>query len=206
MPKQKLGTGNKRAVLQRPATSYTSPRALRLQQRRAKALDYRLQGRSYKAIGQTMKIHPSTAQDYVIRAMRDFVPKEKAEQVLEMELQRLDQMQSAVYQHAAAGDIAAIEICLKIQNQRARLLGLYPDKPSPVTVSFGGRVPNAEDEGIRVEFVRPSHNWDDDPRPIDVTPKPAPQLPRPDDEPTTDPMCGGPKITDFRAPPKSAPA
>jgi hypothetical protein len=44
MPKQKLGTGNKRAVLQRPGTSYTSPNAIKLQQRRAAALDYRLQG------------------------------------------------------------------------------------------------------------------------------------------------------------------
>jgi ABC-type Zn uptake system ZnuABC Zn-binding protein ZnuA len=29
MPKQKLGTGNKRAVLQRPGTSYTSPNAIK---------------------------------------------------------------------------------------------------------------------------------------------------------------------------------
>ena len=57
MPKQKLGTGNKHAVLQRPGTAYTSPRALRLQQRRARALDYRLQVRSYTAIGEAMKIH-----------------------------------------------------------------------------------------------------------------------------------------------------
>src|SRR6516225_4752409 len=62
MPKQKLGTGNKRAVLQSPGTSYTSRRALRLQQRRARALDDRLQGRSYKAIGEAMKIHPATAR------------------------------------------------------------------------------------------------------------------------------------------------
>jgi DNA-binding NarL/FixJ family response regulator len=103
MPKQKLGTGNKRAVLQRPGTSYTSPRALRLQQRRAKALDYRLQGRSYKAIGEAMKIHPSTAQDYVIHCMRDFVPRDKAEAVLQLELERLDQMQASVYKNAASG-------------------------------------------------------------------------------------------------------
>jgi hypothetical protein len=196
MSKQKLGSGNKRAVKQTPATSYTSARAIRLAKRRAEALDYRLKGRSYRVIGEEMKIHPSTAQDYVIRAMRDFVPREKAEQVLEMELQRLDQMQSAVYKHVAAGDIAAIEICLKISNQRARLLGLYPDKPSPVTLSFGGNVPNAEDVGIRVEFVRPSRKWDDDPRPIDIMPEPAPQLPRPSSGP--EPVSKGPNILDFR--------
>ncbi len=40
------------------------------------ALDYRLQDRSHKAIGEAMKIHPPTAQDYVIHCMRDFVPHE----------------------------------------------------------------------------------------------------------------------------------
>jgi len=126
-----------------------------------------------------MNIRPSTAQDYVIRAMRAFVPKETAQQVLEMELQRLDQMQTSVFELAAAGDIAAIEVCLKIQNQRARLLGLYPDKPSPATLSIGDKVPNAEDVGIRVVFVRPSRNWDDYPTPVDITPNPASQLPPP---------------------------
>ena len=171
MPKQKLGTGNKRAVLQRPGTSYTSPRALRLQQRRAKALDYRLQGRSYKAIGEAMKIHPSTAQDYVIHCMRDFVPRDKAEAVLQLELERLDQMQASVYEHAASGDIAAIEVCLKIQNQRAKLLGLYPTdgKHPSLHVNVGGNsaaVPNAEDVGIEVTFVRPDPaRWQDVPAP-----------------------------------------
>jgi hypothetical protein len=54
MPKQKLGTGNKRAVLQRPATSYTSPNAIKLQQRRAAALDYRLQGHAYHRIAKSL--------------------------------------------------------------------------------------------------------------------------------------------------------
>jgi hypothetical protein len=168
MPKQKLGTGNKRAVLQRPGTSYTSPRALRLQQRRAKALDYRLQGRSYKAIGEAMKIHPSTAQDYVIHCMRDFVPRDTAEAVLQLELERLDQMQASVYEHAASGDIAAIEVCLKIQNQRAKLLGLYPtDGRHPsLHVNVGGNdatLPNAEDVGIQVTFVWPDPGkWQDE--------------------------------------------
>jgi hypothetical protein len=71
MPKQKLGTGNKRAVLQRPGTSYTSPNAIKLQQRRAAALDYRLQGHPFWKIGKALNCHPSTAQSYVIRAMKD---------------------------------------------------------------------------------------------------------------------------------------
>ena len=84
MPKQKLGTGNKRAVLQRPATSYTSPNAIKLQQRRATALDYRLQGHPFWKIGKALNCHPSTAQSYVVRAMKDLLPVETREAVLQM--------------------------------------------------------------------------------------------------------------------------
>src|SRR5215469_3570722 len=103
MPKQKLGTGNKRAVLQRPGTSYTSPNAIKLQQRRATALDYRLQGHPFWKIGKALNCHPSTAQSYVVRAMKDLLPVEKREAVLQMELQRLDMMQAAVYRNAEDG-------------------------------------------------------------------------------------------------------
>ena len=154
MPKQKLGTGNKRAVLQRPATSYTSPNAIKLQQRRATALDYRLQGHPFWKIGKALNCHPSTAQSYVIRAMKDLLPVEKREAVLQMELQRLDMMQAAVYRNAEDGDIHAQEAVLKIMHQRARYLGLYPDSGKGGVHVNIGTGPNAETEGIQVEFVR----------------------------------------------------
>src|SRR5262249_24214176 len=76
-----------------------------------------------------------------------------------MELTRLDAMQAAVYAEAINGDTGAIDTCLKIMNQRQRLLNLVPDhKPPAFNLSFGGGtdMPNAEEVGIRVEFVRPS--------------------------------------------------
>ena len=154
MPKQKLGTGNKRAVLQRPATSYTSPNAIKSQQRRATALDYRLQGHPFWKIGKALNCHPSTAQSYVVHAMKDLLPVEKREAVLQMELQRLDMMQAAVYRKAEDGDIHAQEAVLRIMHARARYLGLYPDaKGGGVHVNIGSST--AEDEGIQVVFVRP---------------------------------------------------
>ena len=153
MPKQKLGTGNKRAVLQRPATSYTSPNAIKLQQRRATALDYRLQGYPFWKIGKALNCHPSTAQSYVVRAMKDLLPVEKREAVLQMELQRLDTMQAAVFRNAEDGDIPSQEAVLRIMALRARYLGLFPDKGGGVHVNIGTG-PNAETEGIQVEFVR----------------------------------------------------
>ena len=163
MPKQKLGTGNKRAVLQRPATSYTSPNAIKLQQRRAAALDYRLQGHAYHRIAKALGCHPSTAHDYVVKALRDMVPRETAEAVLQLELARLDAMQGAIFADAANGDIPSIDACLRIIHQRARLLGLYPsDKHhSPLHVSVGDPAAlNAEDTGIQITFVRAT-KWGD---------------------------------------------
>jgi hypothetical protein len=159
MPKQKLGTGNKRAVLQRPGTSYTSPNAIKLQQRRATALDYRLQGHAYHRIAKALGCHPSTAHDYVVKALRDILPREKAEAVLQLEMARLDAMQGAIFADAANGDIPSIDACLRITHQRARLLGLYPsDKHNSLHVSVGDPDrPNAEDTGIEVRFV--SSRW-----------------------------------------------
>jgi hypothetical protein len=154
MPKQKLGTGNKRAVLQRPATSYTSPNAIKLQQRRAAALEYRLQGHAYHRIAKALSCHPSTAHDYVVKAMRDMIPAETAQEVLRMELQRLDAMQSAVFADAANGDTAAIEITLRIMAHRDKLLGLTGEEKGGKGVHINiAEGPNAEDTGIQVTFV-----------------------------------------------------
>src|SRR6516165_11659880 len=157
MPKQKLGTGNKRAVLQRPKTSYTSPRVIQQRQRQAAALDFRLQGHAYHRIAKELHCHPSTAHDLVVKGLHNMVPRETAQQVLAMELARLDALLEK-YQPLAlrgAGDKGAAELCLKISNQRCRLAGLYPDRHGGVNVLFGnGSQPNAEDVGIEVKFVK----------------------------------------------------
>jgi len=97
-------------------------------------------------------------QKDVVKALRDFIKPEMAHAVLAMELTRLDAMQAAVYAEAINGDTGAIDTGLKIMNQR-RLLNLVPDqKPPALNLSFGGGtdMPDAEQVGIRVEFIRPS--------------------------------------------------
>jgi hypothetical protein len=203
MPKEKLGTGNKRAVLQRPATSYTSPRAIELQQRRAAALDYRLQGHAYHRIAKVLGCHPSTAHDYVVKALRDMIPREKAEAVLQLEMARLDAMQDAIFANAAKGDIPSIDACLRIIHQRARLLGLYPsDKHySPLHMSVGGPdAPNAEDVGIQISFVKPT--WKEHPdgslwRDGEMIQPPDPPPPEPKLLPEPQPAAFGPNVLKF---------
>jgi hypothetical protein len=54
-----------------------------------------------------------------------------AEDYLQLELDRLDALQAAVWQSATNGDIAAAGLVLRIMEQRESLLAL--DKPKPVS-------------------------------------------------------------------------
>jgi len=100
----------------RPNTSHTSPRQIELQKKRAAALDFRLQGYAFHRIGKEFGVNASTAHDWVVRAMRDLVPRETAAAVLEMELIRLDALMTAVYADAARGEPknSATDLCNKI--------------------------------------------------------------------------------------------
>ncbi len=171
MPKKILGTGGKHR-----ANSPTSVRMLRLARRRAEALDYRLRGDSFAVIAQKMRINISTAHDYVVRCLENVAPRETKEAVLQLELQRLDQLQSAVSAAAAKGDTDAIETTLKIMRTRARYLGLFADGKQPAAVNLNVGA-NAEAVGIQVCF---RDDWkrpvDDLPSPVD-TPPLLPSLP-----------------------------
>jgi len=206
MPKQKLGTGNKRAVLQRPKTSYTSPRVIQQRQRQAAALDFRLQGHAYHRIAKELHCHPSTAHDLVVKGLHNMVPRETAQHVLAMELARLDALLEK-YQPLAlrgAGDKGAAELCLKISNQRCRLAGLYPDRHGGVNVLIGNTTgePNAEDVGIRVVFEKST--WREDEaglwhegklvEPAKALPPPAPE---PEPKPKPEPPFKSANVIDF---------
>jgi hypothetical protein len=57
---------------------------------------------------------------------------------------------------------------LRIADQRARLLGLYPKEPQ---VHFNINDGKAAPELMRIEFVLPD---EPQPKPVDVTPEPKP--------------------------------
>jgi hypothetical protein len=162
MGKEQLNTGHKSGS-RTVANSHTSPKSIRLAQKRSAALDYRLQGHPYWKIGKALGCHPSTAQSYVVRAMKDMLPVEKRQEILAMEMQRLDMMQAAVYRNAEDGDIPSQEAVLKIMHARARYLGLYPDQKGggqQVHLNINGPAPAETEEGIVVTFVHAS-KWGD---------------------------------------------
>jgi hypothetical protein len=157
MSKNKLGTGKRKGAIARPNTSHTSPRAILMKQRMATAIDYRLQGHAYWRIAKAMGCDASTVHNYVVKALKEMIPPDSAQQVLRLELARLDAMQAAIFSSANAGDIPAIDATLRIMAQRARLLGLNADKPNnSLNLNIGGNRSglDARECGIQVTFVR----------------------------------------------------
>jgi transposase-like protein len=152
--------------------SHTSPKRIALRHRQSDALRFREQGYNYEQIAKHMKTNPSTVYRWVMAAM-DRITAEPARRVLDLELRRLDTLQSAIYANAIEGDLSAQAMYLRIADQRAKLLGLYPKEPQ---VHFNPRAGD-QPEMLQINFVVPSRN--EGPPPVDVTPQPQPDYSRP---------------------------
>jgi hypothetical protein len=105
--------------------SNTSAKAQKRLENIALVLELRRSGYTFE-IGKQIGVHLTTARDMWLDGA-DAVVREPAEKLLAMELDRLDEMQASIYTKAARGNQAAIERVLRIMDQRAKFLGLYPD-------------------------------------------------------------------------------
>lgn len=106
-----------------PRNSHTSARAIKYQKKIEEALEYRRMGHSYPKIAEAMGISLGGAHALVVEGMKQIV-REPAEAVKEMELARLDEMLTGIYQIAVGGDPVALNNALNIMGRRARYLGL----------------------------------------------------------------------------------
>lgn len=131
--------------------------------RRAEALELRLAGLSYRAVGERLGVSESRAWRIVEAALRAAVS-EPAAGVRRLELERLDvlleeamrqlRLDHAMVSHGKVvpgvvdegAKLAALDRCLRIQERRARLLGL--DAPAKVHVA---EAPAKSDLDERIE-------------------------------------------------------
>lgn len=127
--------------------SAKAARAVRMK----RALSLRLQGKSYDAIAAEMKLgHRSSAFRLVADAIEG-IPKEEAEQVLAMELERCDAMLVALQPKIEKGNTLAVDAALKIMARRAKYLGL----DAPTKQEHSGSVSiDAEELKAAAERVR----------------------------------------------------
>lgn len=91
--------------------------------RRAEAIALRRAGVRVDAIAERLRVSPRTVQAWLREAIAA-IPREEAEELRRLELDRLDGLFFAHYRAALAGDSQAAATCLRVMERRARLLNL----------------------------------------------------------------------------------
>lgn len=111
------------------ASGATDPDAVAQAQRTRTILQYRVMGATLQQIADKFDLTPGRVHQ-IIAAAVEALPKQAAEDVKRLELERLDAMQFALWPAALKGDIGAITTVLSIMTRRARYLGLdEPEQP-----------------------------------------------------------------------------
>lgn len=110
-----------------PVRERTRPVDIERAEDRLKAVELRKRGASYDQIGKAIGVTKVTAFRYVkqyLAELRESVLDSQQDLIL-LEMQRLDAMfMEAFSQVKKAGDLKAIDACLKVMERRAKLLGI----------------------------------------------------------------------------------
>ncbi|QIG42036.1 hypothetical protein G5V58_03950 [Nocardioides anomalus] len=92
--------------------------------KRSKALELAADGLPYEQIARRAGYaHRGSAHRAVFKALAE-VEAENAEQLRQLEVDRLDELQAGLWEKAVSGDLAAATSVLRIIDLRSRLLGL----------------------------------------------------------------------------------
>lgn len=120
----------------RPPRRSTDPRSVECIEWHLKAVEMRTRGHTYAQISDALKMSQSAVHKAVSTYLRQTreIAVEHAEEIRRIELDRIDRMLASVSPQAESGDIAAIGICLKLQERRSKLLGLDAPASSAVTL------------------------------------------------------------------------
>ncbi len=112
------------------ADSAASAKRILAAQRRIQALDLRLQGKTYRQIGEAMDCSEQRAHKLVTCELARLNARraEQVEELTRLEVERLDALLAAVWDGAMKGRRTCIDRALAIAQRRAKLLGL--DAPS----------------------------------------------------------------------------
>ena len=118
----------------------TSPSTIDAKVRAAKALELRMEGMKFDDIANELGYNSKQAAfDAVSRELKA-ITREPAEEVLRIDLERLDRMWGIHYLNAQAGDAIALSACMRIMERRARLLGLDAPSKNEVTGKDGSPI------------------------------------------------------------------
>lgn len=118
------------------AESKTSESRLQAAENQRQALTLRTEGRSFEYIAAKLGYKgPSGAYQAVMRGLKRTL-QEPADELRQLETERLDVMQAALWPSVQSGDPQAVDKALKVMERRAKLLGLdAPTKIAPTDPS-----------------------------------------------------------------------
>lgn len=119
--------------------SPTAPIHLEHDRKKAEALKLRVAGHGFRGIAAQMCVSVSTAHDLVRESLEDLVAsqRESAQQLIDLENQRLDEMQFALQEKVNEGNPRAIDSALRVMVRRAKLNGLDAATKHEVTGANG---------------------------------------------------------------------
>jgi hypothetical protein len=108
------------------------------------AQQLRLAGASWDEIAEALGYQSGPTAHTTVKRHTSSLAKQSANELMELDLERLDMLQLVVWRQARQGDLKAIEAVLKIMATRAKYLGLdkgmsYEDEStSKATIFIGG--------------------------------------------------------------------
>ena len=104
----------------------TAPAKASAVARREKALELRAKGMSIRAIADKLGVSKTQVQRDIEKELQAAAEERKkiAGLIIDLELTKLDELEQEAWKHIAAGELSAIDRCLRIMERRAKLLGL----------------------------------------------------------------------------------
>jgi len=128
-----------------------TPKIIASLERRQHALELRKQGLTYREIGAKLGVTTKAAHKTVTKALGFLNDRigDEARLVRRLELERLDVMQRGLWRKAKKGDPHAVGSVLRIQERRAKLLGLDEPEKHELTGKGGGPL-NITDARARI--------------------------------------------------------
>lgn len=101
-----------------------SERRIEAAERQRKALELKKMGHTYETIAQNCGFKNRSGAFMAVKRALEEIVREPAEDVLKLELERLDRLMLGVWPQARDGSFPAIDRVLRIMQQRASLLGI----------------------------------------------------------------------------------
>jgi hypothetical protein len=101
--------------------------------REARVFELRIQGFTFEQIASEVGYQGASGAWQAYKRVKESHIFESVDEARQLELMRLDEMMSAIWDRAIGGDLPAASCVLKIMDRRAKLLGL--DKPEKIEVN-----------------------------------------------------------------------